>query len=276
MPQVWAWASWRMRRLQQLSDGVMCLLPFEADLCRAAGIPAWFVGHPLFEELQTPLAPLVDGVFPVGQPRLAMLPGSRRKELARNLPCFVAASALLREEFPALAVALCLRRVEDVARCEAALGGALPAWLHPVCGMTQHGLTWADAALVKSGTSTLEALGRDCPHVMAFCASPTLWRLAGQHVVTTRTFALPNLLAQALGRCAGPVAIGRGRVVPEFCPHFGDPQPLASALGALLRDPLARARQRDDFMAIRAAFTGVDFASACAELVLGAAAARTT
>ena len=260
MPQVWAWASWRMHKLKRLSDHVLCLLPFEAALCQQHGIPATFVGHPTFDELRQPL-PEADNL-PSGTPKLAVLAGSRAKELQRNLPVFAGAVALLQGKHPDLAAVLCLRRDKDLPRARAALGGTLPDGLTPVIGQTQQAFQWCDLALVKSGTSTLEATARHVPHIMAFCA-PRWQNTLVRPLIATDTFALPNLIAQSMNLCEGPVG-GQGRIVPELCPYFGGPEPLAEALEALIAPTGARQAQLAAFEAIGKYFGEKDFAKTAA------------
>lgn len=259
LPQVWAWAGWRVKRLHRLSDHVLCLLPHEKAFLDRAGIPGTFVGHPVFDEAAAAaLRPPATDLFSPGCPhRLVVLPGSRRKEVARNLRCFLAAVETLRAAAPDLETRICLRRAEDQ-RWLADLP-PLPPGTEIVHGRTEDALRAGTLGLIKSGTSTLEALAHRLPHVMAFNV-PRWLVVVAQPLVKTKTFGLPNLLGEAAGL---------GRVFPEFCPHHGDPAPIAAALGELLPTGApARAQQLRHFEMLSEPFRTRPFAATAAETLL--------
>lgn len=262
-PQVWAWAPWRVNWLKRLTHRVLCLLPSEAAFLKTHHIPASFVGHPIFEEIKTPPAPAPEGAFPLapaGAPKIAILAGSRKKEVLRNLETLAEVFRQVRAQHPQAVGVLCLRREKDAAWMAEA-GVALPEGLKPVAGLTPQAWKWCDAALVKSGTSTLEAAANRVPHVMMFNVVPWQWAIASRTLIKTRTFGLPNLIGEALGI---------GRVMPEFCPHFGAVEPVAQAFLPLLeaKSPERKA-QLEKFDAIAAAFAGKDFAKEAADALLG-------
>lgn len=261
-PQVWAWAPWRVNWLKRLTDRVLCLLPSEVEFLKGHGIPASFVGHPIFEEVKAPLAPPPPGAFPdapAGAPKVAILAGSRKKEVLRNLKTFAEVFRRVREKHPQAVGVLCLRREKDAAWMTES-GAVLPEGLKPVAGLTPQAWGWCDAALVKSGTSTLEAAAHRVPHVMMFNVVRWQWAIASRTLIKTRVFGLPNLIGAALG--IGPV-------VPEFCPHFGDPEPVARAFLPLLeKDGPERRAQLEKFDAIGRAFAGRHFAKDAADALL--------
>ena len=120
-------------------------------------------------------------------------------------------------------------------------GGRLPRGMQMVTGNAGDVLSWADAALVVSGTATLEAAARRCPAVAVFCGSKVTWNLLARWLIKTRTFALPNFIAQGADR---PL------VMPEFIPHFGAIEPLAAALTPLLSPGPPRDAQHTGYDAI--------------------------
>ncbi len=260
-PQVWAWATWRIKWLRRLSDRVLCLLPFEPVVFAEHDVPAVFVGHPLFEQAGKTLD---TSQFPSdGGPKLALLPGSRSGEVTKNWKDMLGAFDVLRHRFPEMRVVVAAAdrtRAELIKRHSP--GGRLPRRVEMSVGNASAVLDWADCALVVSGTATLEAVSRDCPMVTLFRASPAMWHGLGRWIIRTRTFTLPNLLAEHLEL---PGTEDGGRVVPELVPHFGGSEPIIRALEPLLRDEAARARQRDAFAAIHGAFAGVDFGAAAVD-----------
>ncbi|MEM8781932.1 MAG: hypothetical protein AAGE65_03660 [Planctomycetota bacterium] len=268
-PQVWAWATWRVNWLKRLSDHVLCLLPFEPGYFAEHGISATFVGHPLFapDTLEKKPKPeglsQLPGVAADASPRLALLPGSRPGEVEKNWADMLGAFDQLRFRFPKLVAAVAASdrtRANQITRqCP---GGRLPRRVGMVVGEAAAALDWADAAVVVSGTATLEAVSRGCPHVALYRASPVLWNTVGRAIIRARTFTLPNLLGEHLGLAS---TADSGRVVPELVPHFGGHEPVLRAIEPLLQNADRRDAQRADFRAIADAFAGVNFQQAACD-----------
>lgn len=266
-PQLWAWASWRVGRLRKLTDHVMCLLPFEPAWFGARGVQGTFVGHPLFRESAdaTPAdaVELIDDTgtpLAQGTPTLALLPGSRPAEIEQNWPVMLAAFNALRHRHPTMATVVAAASAERAKQIAGLCpGGRPPRGVQVVTGQAGDVLAQADAALVVSGTATLEAAARRTPCAVVYCASKTKWNLLGRWLVTTRTFALPNVIAEGMEQ---------PRVVPEFVPHFGAPEPLVRALTPLLSEGPERDAQQAGYDAIHQVFESVDFATTAADTLL--------
>lgn len=266
-PQMWAWAPWRIRKLRRLTDHVMCLLPFEPEWFGSRGVQSTFVGHPLFEAAggATESAEVLatDGEpLSAGEPALALLPGSRPKEVALNWPTMLKVYDQLRHRLPGLAVTVA---AADAARAkqlnQLCPGGRPPRGVRVVVGEARAVLDWADVALVVSGTATLQAASRRTPMVVMYNANMTAWNLVGRWLIGSRTFALPNVIGESLE--------GVGRFVPELVPHDGTPEPVAAALRPLLDDKGdARSSQDAGFDALAEAFAGVRFHEAAADVLL--------
>lgn len=237
-PQVWAWASWRVSRLQKWSDLVLCLLPFEPVWFRAHKVNAQFIGHPAFDHPLEPAALAALGAgFPTGSPRVALLPGSRPTELKRNWPLLHEAFVRLHTTHPqACAV---VGAVDE--KAQATLRRIVPSPHHAIHfthGRTDAAIHWAHAVLTVSGTVSLHIARHRKPMAIVYKVNPLVWNLFGRHLVDTRTFTLPNLIA--LGR---PSPSRAGHVVREFVPFWGDVQPLTDELTRLIDDPARRAAQ---------------------------------
>lgn len=269
LPQIWGWASWRIRRLRRLTDRVLCLLPFEPDWLRERGVQGVFVGHPMFAP-ETDIAPRegARAAAPVFQADrglpLAVLPGSRKSEIQRNLPTMLQAVAEVRRHV-ALDAVLAARTQADAERIQAGVDRAQSelgagAVARIIVGQTRAVLRQADAALITSGTATLQAVADDTPCCALYNHVRWQWELIGRWIVATRTFTLPNLI--------GVWQTGE-RAIPEFAPHFGDPRPLAEALHRLCADPDVREEQQRRFADIRAAFEGLSYADVAADELLG-------
>lgn len=263
-PQIWGWATWRIRRLRKLSDKVLCLLPFEPGWLDERGVPGVFVGHPVFEDadqvLNAPVAqdlpqPQSDGVM-----RLALMPGSRRSELEKNWPTMLEVFRRVQSEHPGLVGVVAARQAKDeqVLRRISA-DGDWPEGLHVVGGQTPQVLRWSDAVLVKSGTSTLQVASLRRPMVGFYHINFVAWQVLGRWLIKTRTFALPNIISEWQD--------GR-RIVPEFVPHFGDPVPIAAELSRLIGDRQVFEQQQAGLSRVAEPFASVCFKDAAADALL--------
>jgi lipid-A-disaccharide synthase len=290
-PQLWAWAGWRIHKMRRLSDHVLCLNPFEPAWFEQRGMGASFVGHPLFSP-ERMMPPIEHDNLPTGRPRLALIPGSRKKEIRANWPTMLAAFAQLRRQHPGLhAMAAALdeptadmladmnRRLHttgtDTTETDSAATDATgtdatgtdatrtdttgwPPGLSVRIGQIDTVLEWCDAALVVSGTATLDVTVHRRPMVVMYNFSRLL-HTAGRWLLTTRTFSLPNLIAESCGL---------GRAVPELVPHFGQVQPVVDALEPLLSDPTARQRQTRTLEQVAGLFAGIRYGSVAAQRLL--------
>lgn len=215
-PQVWAWHKSRVRDLARDADEVAVVLPFEEAFLRAAGVNAHFVGHPLLDrpapELSREAWARANGLDPA-RPILGLFPGSRAQEVRRHLELFSAAAELVVARDARVQPAIAMPRGID----RAVYGGARWPLVESTGGML---LQYATAALVKSGTTTLEAGIAATPMVVVYRMAPLSYALA-RRVVKVPHIALANLIAER-------------RVAPEFVQDAATPQALADALLPLL------------------------------------------
>jgi lipid-A-disaccharide synthase len=223
-PQVWAWHSSRARLLARDTERVAVILPFEESFLRNAGANARFVGHPLVDatselEPRDAWARRI-GIAP-GAPVLALYPGSRKQELKRHLQLFVEAARHVVSVRPDVQPVIASARDLD----GAAYGS--PEW--PLVPGSGGVLKHAMAALVKSGTTTLEAAIAGTPIVVAYRTSRLTFQIA-RRLVRVPHIALANLVAGE-------------RVAPEFVQDAATPEALATAVLPLL-DPQSADRQR--------------------------------
>jgi lipid-A-disaccharide synthase len=258
-PSVWAWRSGRARLLRRDVDELCCILPFEEAWHRARSVPARFVGHPLLEQdpPREHVASLRAALLSGGQgPLLALLPGSRRFEVTNLLPAMLGAAKRLAAELPSLEVALPLAPTvprELVDRIGADAGFAPKV----VEGRARELLQASDAALVASGTATLEAALARVPTVVAYRAS-LLTELVFNLFVRAPFIALPNILA------------GR-EVVPELIQRAVRAEVLAERVRPLLSDTPERSRMVEGLTAVRASLGSPGASARVAEIVLARA-----
>jgi len=227
-PQVWAWRQGRVRTIGEAVDLVLCVLPFETGFYAAHSVRAVFVGHPLADRI--PLESDAHDAraalgLPDGGEIVAVLPGSRRGEVARLGAPFAATLAWLAERRPGLAFVAPMANAAARETFEQALRNHAPGVpVALVDGHAQQAITASNAALVASGTATLETTLVKRPMVVAYRVAPlTGWLLREMKLVKTAYFSQPNLLA------------GR-ELVPEFFQEQVRPEVLGPAvLGQLDR-----------------------------------------
>jgi len=231
-PQVWAWRRARVKSIARAVDVVLCLLPFETEAYAGQPVRAEYVGHPLAAriplESQRAAARRALGIGG-HELVLAVLPGSREAEVRRLGADFAAATVLLGKRLrrPLLCIAPMVSPAL-AARFNAQLRAA-GATIRLLEGAADCALAAADAALIASGTATLQALLHGVPMTVAYRMAPlTAFIARDLGLVKVRHFSLPNLLA------------GEG-LVPEFFQRAVRPETLAESLYAALTDQSRRA-----------------------------------
>lgn len=277
-PQIWAWASWRIRKLRRLTDLVMCVLPFEEQWFKDRGVPARFIGHPLFERpLDLEDLDRRAARFNAGSPNVAIMPGSRPSEMTACFPILLDAFRRLRADFPQAAGVVAATRPEaaDQLRAIADESGGWPQDLQVVCGDTDAVIRWCDYALVVSGTVTLQIARQHKPMVALYRPNRFVYHFIGRWIVSTEVFTLPNLIT------GDSTQAGRAgtAVIPEFIPHFGDGEALAVEIIKLMRRTGYADDQRRHLAAVCRRFGGIHAGRAAADLIeqqLGLAPAAST
>jgi len=176
-PQVWAWGAGRLPKMAKLITKAAVILPFEEPLLRGYGIDATFVGHPMLDRaVNMPTKQEARETIGLTQnaPVLALFPGSRQQEIERHIDDFVATARELQRRVPALQVIVSVAPTValDPARCLFRL----------VHSASLTVLRAADAAVCKSGTTTLEAAIADCPLVVAYRTGRLSYSLAKRWV----------------------------------------------------------------------------------------------
>lgn len=233
-PQFWAWRRGRLDLLAASVDRLACILPFEEAPLRRHGVAATFVGHPAAEArpISRPEARAALGLAP-GERCLALLPGSRPGEVSRLAGPLLEAASRLRAAWPDLRVLLALApTVEPPPRVPRWVRLVTVADLGPAAVATpgRLALAAADAAVVASGTATLEAALQATPQTAVYRLSGPSW-VAARCLVRARFVALPNIL---LNRA----------VVPELLQERACADQIAAvAAGLLADDPTARAQR---------------------------------
>ncbi len=237
-PQFWAWRPWRVRVVRRRFAKALCIFPFEEKFYGDAGVPVKFIGHPLVGAVHASLdrhAFFRDQNLDPQKKLVTVLPGSRAAELRQHLPILREACQGIHRDSPTQFVL--------AAAPGANLASLREAWPPPqvplkiVLGQTYNALAAADAAIVSSGTATIEAALLDVPMVVVYRVTP-LTALLAKPLVRTPFFSMVNLIA------------GK-RAVPELIQNDFTPSRVASEVFRLLNDQSARESLRRDLAEVR-------------------------
>jgi lipid-A-disaccharide synthase len=251
-PQLWAWRKGRLKLVQRYVRKMLVIFPFEREFYRRRGVGVEFVGHPL--------ADLTDpggGVSAMERDsrQIALLPGSRRKEIELNLPAMIEAAAGLHARHPELRFSLPVASTISRAWLEELIGKLRRNWVSPVRAFPlelvadpRQALAGSQAAVVASGTATLEAALAETPFVMVYRLTALTW-LLGRRLVDVPFFCIVNLIA------------GR-EVVPELVQRDFTAVNVAARIEQLLADGPERRQMLDGLREVRARLSVAAGASA--------------
>jgi lipid-A-disaccharide synthase len=235
-PQVWAWKKGRIPELGTVLNTLYCLFDFEPELFHGYPVDARFVGHPLVELVKPECERasfFTDTGLDPARPLVALLPGSRKGEIQRLLPPMAELVRRWQTERAEVQWVLPVAPTLDPAFLRAHLAGA-PVTL--VQGRTYAARAYADAALVASGTATLETALLGTPFAIVYRLNELTYQVA-RHIVKVPYFGLANVVA------------GR-EVAPELLQGEVNPRRLGEVLAKLL-DPDTARRLRAELGEVR-------------------------
>ena len=261
-PQVWAWRKYRVRAIRRDVDRMLVILPFEEKFYGEAGVQVEYVGHPLAEAVR-PTATRLEfcsrHALDPDRAIIALLPGSREKEVHYHLPAMLKAAKKIRNakcemrnsevgvdgvisnfEFRISNFLIPLASTVHHSQIESILkeaGDLDDADVRLVEQDTYNTLFHSSFAVVASGTATVEAALACVPMVIIYRGSELNWRLI-RPLIHLDTFGMVNLIA------------GR-RIVPELMQHDVTGDRIASEVTALLTDPNRLSRMRQDLSEVR-------------------------
>ena len=251
-PQVWAWHRGRIPKMAKFLDLMLCLFPFELPLYADAGLRAVCVGHPLLDSL---------AVEKMDQPRdaslVALLPGSRGKEVRKIFPVMIEAAKRLKQSRPALRFEAAAARetLADEMRTMLQAHGCDTAFCTVTLRNAHELMQRAGAGMVCSGTATLESTFFGLPMVIIYKVAWLTWAV-GKRLVKIPWLGLPNVLA------------GR-EIIREFLQDDAQPEAIAGEIFRLLEDSSAREEQQRAQAAVLASLGERGAAKRAAQAILG-------
>lgn len=234
-PQVWAWNKKRIPKIAEIIDLLITIFPFEKDIFAGYNdIRVEFAGHPLVDKAKAAKAQLAINLpWSEAKQKVAILPGSRKREISMILPTMLKAAVLLEKKFPEIhfIVAAATETAEKQIAEEMKKVDVLPAHLDVITGNTREILRQADASFTASGTATLETSLMECPMVVVYKTS-ALTYLMGRMLIRIKHIGMVNIVA--------------GRTVcPELIQHYATPKRLSETLMPLLTNTETRRRMMD-------------------------------
>ena len=237
-PQVWAWRSYRVRKIARLVDKMIVLFPFEVSLYEKEGVDVEFLGHPILDDrgMYISRQEARDSLgIPADSRVVGLLPGSRYHEIERLLPVMLDALQILKQSMPHLEFILPLADGIDRAFIDAILKKK-GVDIRIFESLFYEVLKSSDAAIVASGTATLQTALCGTPMVIVYKVSPlTYW--VGKRLIRTDMIGMVNIVA------------GR-KVVEEFIQDDMTPENIAGGVIRLFEDG-ERARILNAFKEVR-------------------------
>ena len=235
-PQLWAWKQRRIERVRRYVDQMLVIFPFEEKFYRERSIAAEFVGHPLADLPQPAVTReqfATEYQIDPHRQWIALMPGSRRGEVARIFPVLLEAAKLLGRDYVYTVPVASTLDAEWVRMFLRDYSGP-PVTLTSDARAT---LLHARVGAVCSGTSTLEAALIGTPFAMVYGVAPLTWKL-GRRLVKVDRFAIVNLIAER-------------DVVPELVQDGFTPRRVCEELRRILPDGDARSAMLEGFRDVR-------------------------
>lgn len=252
-PQVWAWKKGRVKKIREVVDRMFAILPFEKEFYARYGYDVEFVGHPLVDAVESErkrLPSREDFLQELGvdeRPIIALFPGSREQEVKRMLPVMLAIKAQYPDRLFLVGKANSLPRslFEDAERMDG---------VHVLEDRNQAILEYAEAALVTSGTATLEAGIIGTPLVVCYSGSALSFRIA-KNLVNVPFISLVNLIMERQIAC-------------ELIQKELSPERLKEELDLILPGGADHERMKEDLRALREKLGGPGASEYTAERML--------
>ena len=260
-PQLWAWGSWRIQKMRRYVDHVLCNLPFEYEWYSQRGMSADYVGHPFFDDIrERRLDQEILSEWKLAtQVKVAVLPGSRTREIEQIWPMQLASIRELSRRYPKTSFLVGCLHEKHLRKCQEQLTSTdRQLDIHFFVGKTSEVIEVADCALMKSGSVSLEMMARGTPAVVVYHASRALYSIA-RCVSNLNSITLPNMLA---GKT----------IMPEFLAIGGSKEPTieraTAAMDRLIGDADERRKQSEELLQLSSQVAQPGASDRGAEIIL--------
>jgi lipid-A-disaccharide synthase len=248
-PQVWAWKKSRIPKMAEVLDTLLCIFPFEPSVFDGVDLDVRYCGHPMVEETESVVA---DAGWQAEGPKLVIVPGSRAQEIERLFLPMLEAAEKVKEQVPTVQIRVSAADEERKAQMQGLLQGREAPGFQ-VGGMREL-VKGADAALVTSGTATLETALLGIPMLVVYKTSAMTYAI-GKRVVKVSFIGMVNLIAQR-------------EVCPEFIQDAAEPAVMAEALLPLLENTAARQTMLEGLAEVRQTLVSDEGGKRVAEVLM--------
>jgi lipid-A-disaccharide synthase len=256
-PQLWAWREGRIQTIRDRVDKMLVIFPFEEEIYRKALIDVEFVGHPLIDKVRSTKTKdefCRDAGLDPAKAIVALLPGSRRQEVRYILPTLCQAVRLIGTRKPGTQFVLPVARDLDRKLIDDIVQEVQKEYpIHVVVNDTYNAVRYSRAAIVASGTATLETALLGTPEVIVYRISGAEW-LLGRFLLKIRLFGIVNII---LGE----------EVVPELFQDKFTPERVAQATIKLMEDVWVQSKIRGNYETLRRGLGGGNVADRVVEAV---------
>ncbi len=237
-PKVWVWKEWRVKDIRRYVDHMYCILPFEPDWYLERGYKATYVGNPTVQEVAQAsknfpdFSHFIDRYDLPDRPIIALVPGSRVREIRDNLPLMLDAASRHPEYQTVIAGA---PNIDDSLYRNVLAGKSVPVLRDATYPLVHH----ARAALVTSGTATLETALLDTPQVACYRFNGSKWSYNFyRRLLTGKYVTLPNLITDEA-------------IIPELLMHLCTVDSIDQHLTDLLDDTPTRSNMLDGYSRLK-------------------------
>ena len=252
-PQVWAWRSGRVNKIEKIVNRMAVILPFEEEFYRKHNVPVTFVGHPLLDHNSA--AHIIGNRKDVESHVVGLLPGSRDGEVSRHLPVMLDAASVITKQIKKIkfiiSVASSVKRkqVEEIIKKH---NGT--ADLELVTETVAEVCSQCSLVIAASGTVTLEVAITGTPMIIIYKVSPLSYWL-GKIMISVKNIGLVNLIAG-------------GEIVPELLQNKASPESVADTAVAMLNDPPGLERMSNKLYGIKDLLGGPGASERVADIAL--------
>lgn len=281
VPQMWAWAPWRVRKMRKFVDHALCKLPFEVDWFKKRNVEATYVGHPYFDQLDRQS---YDGLFlnsQKGKQLITLLPGSRNREVESNLPTLIRSAVLIAKSCPETSFAVASANHTQmemgqiiIDEIKSDYGDDFPLIEFHV-DRTPELMVSATACMACSGSVSLELMHHRKPTVIVYKMG-RLISIAQSFLLRTRFITLVNLIAvkdiaKKSWRPADPDSASQCAqlmVMPEYLSTGDISGPAANQIINWLKNPDQLQKRIDQLDALAAKYAKPGAVDAAADYIL--------
>ena len=253
-PQVWAWRSGRVNKIEKIVNRMAVILPFEEEFYRKHNVPVTFVGHPLLDHNSA--AHIIGNRKDVESHVVGLLPGSRDGEVGRHLPAMLDAASIITKQVKKIkfiiSVASSVKRkqVEEIIKKHKGTAN-----LELVTENVAEICSQCSLVVAASGTVTLEVAITGTPMIIIYKVSPLSYWL-GKIMIKIKNIGLVNLIA------------GR-EIVLELVQSKASPENIADTALNMLNDASGLERLRKELLSVRDSLGGPGASERVAEIALG-------